>query len=85
MILLHGNPFGVNIYIDIVPLLLSKMGLSGYRLLQYMKGVRNTPFLHKSSPSSSEQAALGHGLVALMDALHIRRLFSPDLTGGQLL
>lgn len=68
VILMHGNPYGIDVFIDMVPLLEKK----GYRVIvPYIRGFGETTFLHKNTPRSSEQAALGSDLLALMDALHI--------------
>ena len=70
VILMHGNPYGIDVYIDMVPELVKK----GYRVIvPYIRGFGETTFLHQDTPRSSEQAALGSDLVALMDALHIQK------------
>lgn len=68
VILMHGNPYSIDVYIDMVPLLVQK----GYRVIvPYIRGFGTTTFLHKNTPRNSEQAAIGSDLVALMDSLNI--------------
>jgi pimeloyl-ACP methyl ester carboxylesterase len=70
VLLLHGYPYDVHSYVDVIPLLVE----AGRRVLvPYLRGHRPTRFLSDVEPRSGQQAALGTDVVELMDALHIRR------------
>jgi len=69
-VLLHGFPYDVHSYVDVAPLLAAK----GCRaIVPYLRGYGPTQFLDKATPRSGEQAAIGADLMALMDALGIKR------------
>jgi pimeloyl-ACP methyl ester carboxylesterase len=69
-ILLHGFPYDVHSYVDVAPLLASK----GCRVIvPYVRGYGPTRFLNAKTPRSGQQAAIGADLIALMDALSIKR------------
>lgn len=68
--LMHGFPYDIHSYVDVVPLLATR----GMRVIvPYLRGFAPTRFLDGATPRSGEQAALGADLVALMDALRIER------------
>ena len=68
VILLHGFPYDVHAYDEVTPLLVSK----GCRVVTpWLRGYGPTRFLSDATPRSGQQAALGHDLIALMDALQI--------------
>ncbi len=68
--LMHGFPYDIHAYVDVVPLLAAK----GCRVIvPYLRGYGPTRFVSEATPRSGEQAALGADLLALMDALEIRR------------
>ena len=68
IILLHGFPYDVHAYADVMPLLSSR----GYRVLTpYLRGYGPTRFLSEATPRSGQQASLAHDLVAFMDALEL--------------
>ncbi|QWG15932.1 alpha/beta hydrolase [Bradyrhizobium sediminis] len=70
VMLLHGFPYDIHSYVDVVPQLAAK----GCRtIVPYLRGYGPTRFRHPSTPRSGEQAAVGADLIALMDALGIRR------------
>jgi len=70
VVLLHGFPYDIHSYVDVAPLLAAK----GCRaIVPYLRGYGPTRFLDKATPRSGEQAAIGADLLALMDALGIRR------------
>jgi pimeloyl-ACP methyl ester carboxylesterase len=70
VILLHGFPFDVHSYSQVAPMLASK----GFRtIVPYLRGYGPTVFLDKSTPRSGEQAALGSDVIALMDALGVKK------------
>src|SRR3974390_3036314 len=69
-VLLHGFPYDVHSYVDVAPLLAAK----GCRVIvPYLRGYGPTQFRDKATPRSGEQAAIGADLMALMDALGIKR------------
>jgi pimeloyl-ACP methyl ester carboxylesterase len=68
VILLHGWPYDINSYVDVVPLLTK----AGYRVIvPYLRGYGTTRFLDPNALRNGEPAALAADAVALMDALHI--------------
>jgi pimeloyl-ACP methyl ester carboxylesterase len=70
VLLMHGFPYDVHAYAEVVPLLAAK----GCRVIvPYLRGFGPTRFRSADTPRSGEQAALGADLLALMDALEIRR------------
>src|SRR5262249_36752968 len=67
-ILLHGFPYDIHAYDEVAPLLEAR----GMRVIRpYLRGFGPTRFASSSTPRSGQQAALGHDLLALMDALRI--------------
>jgi pimeloyl-ACP methyl ester carboxylesterase len=70
VVLLHGWPYDIHSYVDVVPLLTTV----GYRVLvPYLRGYGTTSFLSDSTLRNGEQAALALDVVAFMDALGIER------------
>jgi pimeloyl-ACP methyl ester carboxylesterase len=68
VILLHGFPYDVRAFDDVTPLLVAR----GCRVVApYLRGYGPTRFLSAETPRSGQQAALGHDLLALMDALSL--------------
>jgi pimeloyl-ACP methyl ester carboxylesterase len=68
VILLHGWPYDINSYVDVVPLLTK----AGYRVIvPHLRGYGSTRFLDANAVRNGEPAALAADAVALMDALHI--------------
>jgi pimeloyl-ACP methyl ester carboxylesterase len=68
VILLHGFPYDVRAFEEVTPLLTAR----GCRVIApYLRGYGPTRFLDAATPRSGQQAALGHDLLALMDALAI--------------
>lgn len=66
----HGFPYDPHAYAQVAPVLAS----AGARVIvPYLRGYGPTRFLSSETPRSGEQAALGADLLALMDALEIRR------------
>lgn len=66
--LLHGFPYDIHAYDEVTPLLVA----DGYRVIApYLRGYGPTRFLRADTFRSGQQAALGHDLLALMDALAI--------------
>lgn len=70
VILLHGFPYDVRAY-DMVVSLVTAAG--GRAVVPYLRGYGETRFLSDDTIRSGQQAALGHDLLALMDALDISR------------
>jgi pimeloyl-ACP methyl ester carboxylesterase len=68
VILLHGWPYDIHSFVDVVPLLAS----AGYRVIvPYLRGYGTTRFLSSDAFRNGQQAALAVDVVALMDALGI--------------
>jgi len=75
VVLLHGFPDGIHAYDDVAP----PLAAAGYRVIvPYLRGYGPTRFLDPATPRSGEQAALGHDLLDLIDALNLKR---PILAG----
>jgi pimeloyl-ACP methyl ester carboxylesterase len=68
--LMHGFPYDVHAYGEVVPLL---VGAGCRTIVPYLRGYGPTRFLSASTPRSGQQAVLAHDLRALMDALGIER------------
>jgi pimeloyl-ACP methyl ester carboxylesterase len=70
VVLLHGWPYDPRCYDDVVPPLVA----AGCRVLvPYLRGFGPTRFLSAETPRSGQQAALGHDLLEMMDALAVER------------
>ena len=70
VILLHGWPYDIHSYADVVPLLTA----AGYRVIvPHLRGYGSTRFLSKDAPRNGQPAALADDVIALMDALAIPR------------
>ncbi|MFO1160974.1 MAG: alpha/beta hydrolase [Reyranellaceae bacterium] len=70
VILLHGFPYDVRAFDEVAP----PLAAAGNRVLvPYLRGYGPTRFLSADTPRSGEQAALGHDLLQLMNALGIQR------------
>ena len=68
VILLHGWPYDIHSYNEVVPILIAK----GYRVITpYLRGSGTTTFLSKDTFRNGQQAALASDIIALMDALKI--------------
>jgi pimeloyl-ACP methyl ester carboxylesterase len=68
VILLHGFPYDVCAFEEVAP----KLSAAGARVIMpWLRGYGPTRFLSEKTPRSGEQAALGHDLLALLDALNI--------------
>lgn len=69
-VLLHGFPYDVNCFSQVAPQLVQH----GYRVIvPFLRGFGSTRFLSADTMRSGQQAALGHDLIALLDALAIKR------------
>jgi pimeloyl-ACP methyl ester carboxylesterase len=70
VMLLHGFPYDIHAYVDVAPQLAAK----GCRtIVPYLRGYGVTRFRDPATPRSGEQAAIGADLIALMDALGVKR------------
>jgi len=70
VILLHGWPYDIHSFEEVVPLLTA----AGHRVIvPYLRGFGTTRFASGSSPRNAQQAALAVDTIALMDALGIER------------
>lgn len=68
VILLHGWPYDIHSYADVAALL----GERGFRaIVPYLRGFGSTRFLSTDTFRNGQQAAIGHDVIALMDALDI--------------
>jgi pimeloyl-ACP methyl ester carboxylesterase len=75
VVLMHGFPDDIHAYDDVAP----PLAAAGYRVVvPYLRGYGPTRFLDPATPHSGEQAALGHDLLDLIDALDLK---SPILAG----
>jgi hypothetical protein len=78
VILLHGWPYDVHSFFEVVPLLTA----AGHRVIvPHLRGYGTTRFRSSDTPRNGQPAALATDVIALMDALEIRRRSSPASTG----
>ncbi len=67
-LLLHGWPYDIHSYADVVP----RLTAAGYRsVVPYLRGYGSTQFLDDQAARNGQQSALAVDAVALMDALGI--------------
>lgn len=70
VILLHGWPYDIHSYNEVVPILVSK----GYRVITpYLRGFGTTHFISQSTIRNGQQSAVASDIIALMDALKINK------------
>jgi pimeloyl-ACP methyl ester carboxylesterase len=70
VILLHGWPYDIHSFVDVAPALAS----AGHRvIIPYMRGYGTTRFLAVDTPRNGQQAALAFDVIALMDALDVKK------------
>jgi pimeloyl-ACP methyl ester carboxylesterase len=70
VILLHGWPYDIHSFVDVAPSLAS----AGYRVIvPYLRGYGATRFLSDDTPRNGQQSVVAVDIVALMDALHIKK------------
>ncbi|WP_235011392.1 alpha/beta fold hydrolase [Bryocella elongata] len=68
VILLHGWPYDIHSFVDVVPALASK----GYRVVvPHLRGFGTTTFLSESTIRNGQQSVVAIDIIALMDALNI--------------
>jgi len=69
-VLLHGWPYDIHSFVEVVPLLTA----AGYRVVvPYLRGFGTTRFLSNETVRNGQQAVVAMDTIALMDALQIRR------------
>ena len=70
VILVHGWPYDIHSYVDVVPLLTAK----GYRVIvPYLRGYGSTRFLSTETIRNGQQTAIAADIIALMDALKLQK------------
>jgi pimeloyl-ACP methyl ester carboxylesterase len=70
VMLMHGFPYDVHSFVDVAP----QLAAQGCRVIvPYLRGYGPTRFCDQATPRSGEQAAIGADMMALMDALGIKR------------
>jgi len=70
VLLIHGWPYDIYSFSEVAPVLVSK----GYRvIIPYLRGFGTTHFLSDVTPRNGQQAALATDMIALMDALKIKK------------
>lgn len=70
VMLLHGFPYDIHSYVDVAP----RLAAQGCRIIvPYLRGYGPTRFHDPATPRSGEQAAIAADLMALMDALSVKR------------
>jgi pimeloyl-ACP methyl ester carboxylesterase len=70
VLLLHGFPYDVHSYVEVAP----RLAARGHRVIvPHLRGHGETRFLDPQTPRSGQQGAVGADLLALMDALGVRR------------
>ncbi|HWM16028.1 MAG TPA: alpha/beta hydrolase [Microbacterium sp.] len=75
VVLLHGFPYDIHSYVDVIPLLVD----AGFRVLvPSLRGHGATRFLDAGADRSGQQAALGADVLAFIDALALEQ---PILAG----
>lgn len=70
VILLHGWPYDIHSYNEVVPILSQK----GYRVITpYLRGFGTTRFISPNTMRNAQQSAVALDIIALMDALKINK------------
>ena len=70
VVLLHGWPYDIHSYAEVAPLLAAR----GYRVIvPYLRGHGSTTFLSPDTFRNAQQYVVARDVVALLDALHVRR------------
>lgn len=68
VVLLHGFPYDIHAYDEVVPILVS----NGARVITpYLRGFCPTRFLNDNTLRTGQQAAIGHDLLELVNALQL--------------
>jgi hypothetical protein len=80
VILLHGWPYDIHSFTEVVPLLAS----AGYRVLvPYLRGYGTTRFLSSETFRNGQRAALALDVISLMDALAIDKAVVDGVWGSK--
>ena len=70
VMLMHGFPYDIHSYVDVAP----QLAAQGCRaIVPYLRGYGPTRFRDANTPRSGEQAAVGADMMALMDAIGVKR------------
>lgn len=70
VLLLHGFPYSIESYVEVAPMVVAR----GCRvIIPYLRGHASTRFLDSATPRSGQQGAIGVDVIALMDALGIKK------------
>jgi pimeloyl-ACP methyl ester carboxylesterase len=70
VILLHGWPYDIYSFAEVVPVLVAK----GYRVIvPYLRGYGTTRIIDAATPRNAQPAALATDIIDLMDALKIKK------------
>jgi pimeloyl-ACP methyl ester carboxylesterase len=70
VICLHGWPYDIHSFVDVAPALAA----AGYRVIvPYLRGHGTTTFLSARASRNAQQSAVALDILALMDALNIRK------------
>jgi pimeloyl-ACP methyl ester carboxylesterase len=70
VVLLHGWPYDIHSYVDVAPLLAAR----GYHVIvPFLRGYGSTRFLSNETFRNGQQAVVALDVIALMDALKIRK------------
>ena len=70
VILLHGWPYDIHSFVDVAPILAA----AGHRVIvPHLRGHGTTRFLSSATFRNGQQAAVALDIIALMDALRIRK------------
>src|SRR6266851_3727486 len=68
VVLMHGFPYDPRAFDEVVPII----NAAGFRtIVPYLRGYGGTRFLSPDTMRSGEQAAIGHDLLQLLDALKV--------------
>jgi len=79
VLLLHGWPYDIHSYDDVVPLLVAK----GYRVIvPFLRGYGTTHFLSDKTFRNGQQSAIAVDMVDLMDALKIEKAIMAGFDWG---
>jgi pimeloyl-ACP methyl ester carboxylesterase len=70
VILLHGWPYDIHSYVDVAPLLAS----AGHKvIIPYLGGYGTTRFVSSQTFRNGQQSVVALDIIALMDALKIKK------------
>ena len=68
VVLLHGWPYDIHMYVDVAP----RLAAAGYRVIvPFLRGYGTTRFLSNATPRNGQQSVVAADIIALMDALKI--------------